>query len=466
MSKNNLNFFQSLERLQEYIVQNSLHLRSRSDLTPLWRPFYHQNWKISNRIVFQPMEGCDATLDGFPSPLTFRRYRRFGQSGAGILWFEATAIVPEGRANPHQLLLNEETKSHFIQLIAEVNNAYTTISSHFPHLSPPLKILQLTHSGRYSNPGKKEPYRLYSQPLLDRYIGVSPNSGRIVSDEYLEGLIGSYREIALLAKEVGFDGVDVKACHRYLLNESLSAFTRIDSRYGGENYEDRTRLFKSIIQDVARHTLSPNFFITTRMNIYDAFPYPFGWGVLQKQSVDLSEEELYSVPPIPDLTEPSRLISELREMGIWLVNTSMGNPYFNSYITRPFSIPAPNAPSSPEHPIYGVDRLITLISQLKHQIPSDMNLISSGYSWLRHFSPYFAASELESNHVDFIGWGRMSIAYPDFPKELISKGKIVPEKCCIACSKCTELMRLQSVTGCVARDPDPYLTIYHKAKEH
>ena len=57
-----------------------------------------------NRWVVQPMEGWDALADGTPSDLTYRRWRRFGRSGAGLVWGgEATAVAPEGRANPHKI---------------------------------------------------------------------------------------------------------------------------------------------------------------------------------------------------------------------------------------------------------------------------------------------------------------------------------------------------------------------------
>ena len=53
------------------------------------------NRNLPNRIVFQPMEGCDGTPSGGIGELTRRRYLRFAQSGAGIIWFEATAVTGE-----------------------------------------------------------------------------------------------------------------------------------------------------------------------------------------------------------------------------------------------------------------------------------------------------------------------------------------------------------------------------------
>lgn len=98
--------------------------------------------------------------------------------------------------------------------------------------------MQLTHSGRYSKPeGVAAPMIAYRDPLLDPPVKVT-DDGPVVSDEYLDGLVDIYVQAAKLAKEAGFDGVDIKACHRYLFSELLSAFTR-EGKYGG-SFENRT----------------------------------------------------------------------------------------------------------------------------------------------------------------------------------------------------------------------------------
>src|SRR4051812_551588 len=61
---------------------------------------------LANRWAVLPMEGWDGTVDGRPTDLVRRRWRRFGESGAALVWGgEAVAVVPEGRANPHQLCI-------------------------------------------------------------------------------------------------------------------------------------------------------------------------------------------------------------------------------------------------------------------------------------------------------------------------------------------------------------------------
>src|SRR5271156_2513427 len=95
------------------------------------------------------MEGCDATLDGEPDELTFRRYRRFGAGGAKLIWGEAAAVVEEGRANPRQLLVNEANASAMGRMLEECRWAHRQACGSDDDL---VVGLQLTHSGRYSFP--------------------------------------------------------------------------------------------------------------------------------------------------------------------------------------------------------------------------------------------------------------------------------------------------------------------------
>ena len=78
--------------------------------------------------------------------------------------------------------------------------------------------------------------------------------------------------------------------------------------------------------------------------------------------------------------------------------------------------------------------------------------MGSGLSYPGRFAGNVAAGALEAGYFDIAGFGRMAFANADFPKQMLN-GTIVPNHCCIACGKCTELMRMGSGTGCVVRDP-------------
>src|SRR5947209_16693089 len=194
---------------------------------------------VGNRWCVQPMEGCDGTSDGQPGELPFRRYRRFGAGGAKLIWGEAAAVVDEGRANPRQLLVNESTLPGLAEIVTTCRRGHRET---FGDDSDLLIGLQLTHSGRYSF---HRPILASHDPALDpRTAGVDADVP-LADDDYLARLVDQYVAAARLAHKAGFQFVDVKQCHRYLLNELLGARSR-PGRYGG-SYENRTRLARDIV---------------------------------------------------------------------------------------------------------------------------------------------------------------------------------------------------------------------------
>ena len=97
---------------------------------------------IPNRIVFQPMEGCDCNLDGSPSEYTIRKYMKFAEGSAGLIWFEANGVCPDGLTSPRQMRLTAENLDVFKKLVNDVREKAVKQTGVNPQL-----ILQLTHSG-------------------------------------------------------------------------------------------------------------------------------------------------------------------------------------------------------------------------------------------------------------------------------------------------------------------------------
>lgn len=439
--------FTSLEDLKLKIEELGLNIKLSKDLSPLSKKVKVGNKEAPNSIAILPMEGCDGNEDGSPSDLTLRRYKRFSSGGAGLLWVEACAVIPEGKANPRQLQINKNNVKSFKDMV-DMMNKEAKKSCGDEHI--PIKILQLTHSGRYSKPnGRPEPIILQHDPLLDQTVGIDDNYP-VVSDEYLDALPQKYAEAALLAKEAGFDGVDIKSCHRYLFSEALSGYKR-DGKYGG-SFENRTRLLVSTIESVKK-AVGDDFIIACRLNVFDAHPYPYGWGV--------DKENYWN----PDLSEPLKLIEILKNIGVKLLSISAGNPYFRMpQVTRPYDIPTIGGEIPEEHPLESVARLFEFARVIQNKV-IDIPVVGSGYSWLRQFLGNAGAANINDGSVTFIGLGRESFAYPDAPIDLLKKGAMDPKKVCIACSKCTQIMRDGGKTGCVVRDREIYLKIYNEGRK-
>ena len=390
---------------------------------------------IPNRIVYQAMEGCDGTADGNIGELTRRRYLRFAKGGAGLIWFEATAVKQEGRANPRQLMITDENAECYAALVREIKETCYKENGY-----EPIIVMQLTHSGRYSKPnGKPEPIIAYNNSVYEK----EPISAeRIISDEELDDLQELYVKSALLAKRAGFDGVDIKSCHRYLLSELLSAYNR-SGKYGGA-YENRTRMLKETVSRV-KNAVGDDFIVTVRLNAYDGVMYPYGFGVADNGVL------------APDLSEAKRLVSELYSLGVRLVDITMGNPYVNPHVNRPAVSGVPYDPD--ESPIKGVERLLNGAAEIKSAVP-DMLIVSSGITYLGAVSRYVTAECIKQHWFDFAGYGRMTLADPYIAREIMNN---LPESArCVTCSKCTHIMRAGSTPGCAVFDRDVYLPLYNK----
>ena len=392
-----------------------------TDLSPLSAPVVLNGKKVKNRLAIQPMEGCDGTPAGAPGELTLRRYRRFAAGGAGLIWAEAISTVNEGRANPRQLMLKEDNIDDFRQITDAVHEKGAVI------------IAQLTHSGRWSRPvDRNAPIRATFNRKLDAKQELSDDYP-IADDEYLRSLPERFARSTALAMKAGFDGVDVKACHLYLYSELLGAFER-GGNYGG-SYENRVRLLKDSVE-AARSEINGGI-LASRLNMYDGEAGP--WGVGENGE--------------PDYTEPLKLITELEDMGVSLFNITMGTPYYNPHVNRPYN---KGAYEPDEAPIKGVRRLLEGAA-LAQKAVKDAKVLATGFSYLKHVSANAAAAMISGGKAAFAGFGRMAFAYPEFANDIIERGKMSEGKCCVTCSLCTTIMRAGGYVGCPVRDKDGYL---------
>lgn len=370
---------------------------------------------IDNRVVLQPMEGCDCNMDGSPSELTVIKYQKAARSGAGVIWFEANAVCPEGRTNPRQMMLTEDNLPSFKNLLQEMRD----IAKKECGISP-ICILQLTHSGRQSI----KPMIAYRNPIYEENRPVTDEN--IVSDEYLDTLPEKYAASARLAVDAGFDGVDVKSCHGYLFQELLSAFCR-EGRYGG-SFENRTRLYLDCVK-AAKRAIPEDVLLTTRLSVSDMVPKPYGFGTTEQNELDL--------------TEPDMLIERFVGEGIQILNVTVGNPYYNPHVNRPYRKGGYLPPETAQE---GLARFETIEKHIKEKFPT-LTVVGSGLSYYREDLMEQSERQLRDGVCDMVGYGRMWLAYPTFYRDY-RNGAFDPKKCCLACSKCTELMRAKQVSGC------------------
>ncbi len=443
-----------------------------------------------NKIVIHPMEGWDGTTTGYPTRLGFKRAEDFGKSGAKLIWFEATAVEAGARANPNQLYIDngqqyDQTKATGAQGLAtamrECNSRMdgaqgtikdlfdATVAAHqkqYGRTDDLVTVLQLTHSGRWSKPNhndKPEPRIMYHHPVLDKRVGIKAEDNSVVfSDDQLDLLVDKYVAAAKKAKAIGFDMVDIKACHGYLLHEALGAFSRTNpdgtkSKYGGESYEDRTRLLKTIIKRVQDEA---GIKVAVRLSAFDTFPLtekdetvPHMKGPGMLKPPHLTERFSFGTDAADakkiNLDEPKRLIKDLYDMGVELVNLTAGSPYYSSQIQRPTIKPTPgNLP--PEEPLHGIARLVDVGNYLRTQFP-EKPFILSGLTGLRDFLPHVCQAISKKDPYMMFGLGRMALSYPDLFEDVFKHGSVQTDRedvhLCTEAGDCTKRTRMTDANG-------------------
>jgi NADPH2 dehydrogenase len=429
--------------------------------SPLLSAISRGGFNLQNRIAVQPMEGWDGTADGNPSENTLRRWRRFGQSGAKLIWGgEAVAVAHQGRANPNQLLAAPHTEKGLARLRSALIEEHRRVAGSDDGL---VIGLQLTHSGRFSSPnvhGKKEPQILYRHPFLDRRLKLADDYP-VVSDGEIRKIIASFHEAAVLASRLGFDFVDIKHCHGYLGHEFLSAHTR-DGEYGG-NFENRTRFLREIADGI--RALAPTLGIAVRLSAIDTVPFhpdpaksepgkpaegipeqvqgllPYRWGF----GVDPMR------PTQMDLSEPERFLALLERLGVTLVNITAGSPYYNPHVQRPALFPPSDGYLPPEDPLLGVARQMLATRLLKQKFPN-LIFVGTGYSYLQDFLPHVAQAAVRGGWTDVVGLGRMALSYPEFLWDAANGRSVQRKRICRTFSDCTTAPRNGLPSGCYPLD--------------
>lgn len=410
--------------------------------------------RIGNRIAIQPMEGWDGTTTGGTTDETRRRWQRFGESGAKLIYGgEAMAVRPDGRANPNQLIIAPENQKD----IAELRQIL--IAAHKGSTDDLAIGFQLTHSGRFCKPTDKfrmEPRVAYRHPILDRKFNVTSDA-QVFTDAEIEQLIQKYIEAAHLAADIGADFVDIKHCHGYLLHEFLSARTR-PGKYGG-SFENRTRILREIVAGIGG-----KINIAVRLSAFDFVPFKPDPAQSQPGKLGPGIPEEFSPPyhsgfgtkadnPTQyDLAETFQFVRLCADLGVKILNLSAGSPYYNPHIQRPAAYPPSDGYQPPEDPLIGVARQMEVVRQIKAQAPPGMVILGSAYSYLQEYLPHVAQAAVREGWTDMIGLGRMVLAYPTLFADAFQNGAVSTKFICRTFSDCTTGPRNGMISGCYPLD--------------
>jgi NADPH2 dehydrogenase len=415
------------------------------------KPISGGNLSAGNRWAILPMEGWDGTDDGQPSDLTRRRWARFGESGAKVIWGgEAVAVRHDGRANPNQLVITPHTVGQLAELRMLLLDAHR---QRYGTTDDLLVGLQLTHSGRYSRPSKAGPVPrvAYRHPILDRRLAITADDA-VLSDDELARLIDDFVAAALLARKAGFAFVDVKHCHGYLGHELLSAFSR-PGRFGG-SLENRMRFLTEITSGIG--AAAPGLGVGVRLSAFDMVPFKKGPDEIGVPEADhRSYRSAFGFTPVGEdavIDDADEFLARLPGLGIHWVCISAGSPYYNPHIQRPAIFPPSDGYLPPEDPLVGVARQIAATAALKAR-HAELVIVGSGYSYLQEWLPHVAQHSVRMGLADIVGVGRLVLSYPDLPADVIAGRPLKTRLFCRTFSDCTTGPRNGLVSGCYPLDP-------------
>lgn len=213
----------------------------------LFRPLALRSVSLRNRIVVSPMCQYSAE-DGMPNDWHFAHLAARAVGGAGIVFTEATHVVPEGRITPHCLGLWNDTQRDALARIARFIEAQGAAAG-----------IQLGHAGRKASVTRPwEGTRLLAcgqggWPVLGPsalpYSEDFPMPREMSRDDIV-AVIEDFRRAACRAREAGFRVLELHAGHGYLFHQFLSPLSnRRDDAWGG-SLDNRARLLLDTVRAV------------------------------------------------------------------------------------------------------------------------------------------------------------------------------------------------------------------------
>lgn len=248
----------------------------------LFEPLALRDVKLSNRIAVSPM--CQYSSDrGFANDWHFVHLGSRAIGGAGLVFTEAAAVLPEGRISPQDLGIWSDDH---IEPLARIVR--------FIHEQGAAAGIQLAHAGR-----KASTYRPWDGhgrvPETEGgwpVVGPSPVAfadGYSIPSPLSEGdvrsVVEAFARAACRACEAGFRVVEIHAAHGYLLHEFLSPLSnQRQDRYGGP-FENRTRLLSEVVEAV-RRVWPERYPLFTRISATDWVEG--GWDL--RQAVELARQ--------------------------------------------------------------------------------------------------------------------------------------------------------------------------------
>jgi 2,4-dienoyl-CoA reductase-like NADH-dependent reductase (Old Yellow Enzyme family) len=252
---------------------------------------------LANRIVVSPM--CEySCVDGFASDWHLVHLGSRAVGGAGLVFTEATAVLPEARISPADLGIWKD------EHIAPLRRITDFLHAHGAHAG-----IQLAHAGRKASTHVPWQGEGAVAPEAGGWVEVMAPSALPFSPSYpqpheidragMANVRQAFRDAAARANRAGFDVIEIHAAHGYLLQEFLSPLSNHRGDEYGGSLEHRARLLLEVADSIREvWPLERPLFVRI-------------------SATDWTEGGF-------DLEQSIRLASLLREHGVHLIDVSSG----------------------------------------------------------------------------------------------------------------------------------------------
>jgi 2,4-dienoyl-CoA reductase-like NADH-dependent reductase (Old Yellow Enzyme family) len=358
------------------------------EIRSLLEPISVRDWKFRNKMVMPPMVMNAATDDGYVSHKMIEYYRKRA-TGIGLVIVESSNVFPGGEIASFQLQIHDD---RFISDLARLSESIKTEGAR--------TLIQLNHGGAKAISSKKgEP--LVSASNVPISHGQVPRSMTTVE---ISRMVEAFADAADRALAAGFDGVEIQACHFYVLSQFLSAYSNHrEDEYGG-SLEHRARFICEVVRAVrARIGIIP--LISCRINgiesvdkgltVEDAIQIG---GMLRESGTDMLHVSgvIHSVDVTHEGKSYKRLVAALMKE----------------------------------------DRqgaFVDIASQIRQKV--GLPVIVAG----KIFSPQLAESIVQEGKADMVAFGRQILVNEDFGK-LMTQGKYDRLDTCDECYLCLQCL--------------------------
>jgi 2,4-dienoyl-CoA reductase-like NADH-dependent reductase (Old Yellow Enzyme family) len=216
----------------------------------LFEPLKIRNLTLRNRIAVSPM--CQySSADGLANEWHFVHLGSRAVGGAGLVFTEASAVVPEGRISPQDAGIWSDAHVEPLARIVRFIRSQGAAAG-----------IQLAHAGRKASTHRPwagtgmvaESEGGWKNVVAPSSVAFADNfpTPKALTEGEIQTVVRAFAESARRAQDAGFQMAEIHAAHGYLIHEFLSPLSnQRQDRYGG-SFENRTRLLCEVVQAIRK----------------------------------------------------------------------------------------------------------------------------------------------------------------------------------------------------------------------